>query len=174
MDAATAALIGAGTAACVGVGAQFIAHSLALKRDRRNQRRERLFRVIVEAATALYAPIDEPDHAEPDPPPPHPESLAALHPHLMHPRYRAFTSSTCRGITLLQIHFGHDHELIDAYLDACGECSKAVETEIIHFAMPPDDERRLENVPEMAASLRAGQVARDAWMKKARGRVESL
>lgn len=174
LDAATAALVGAGTAAVVGIGAQFIAHRLAVERDRRNQRRERLFNVIVEAATALYEPLDPPPPPDSNRPPPLPESLAALKPHLMDPSYEAFTQSTARGLTLLMIHFGHDHKLIDAYQDAWIACAKAEEWKALHFRLDPDSEERVAQIPELAKTLRAGQLARDRWMQVARAHVDSL
>lgn len=54
MDPAVAALIGAGVGAGVAVGAQFLSHFLGVKRDRQNQKRERLHRVVNEAALALF------------------------------------------------------------------------------------------------------------------------
>jgi len=48
-----AALIGAGTAAVVTIGSQFIAHALAVRRDKSWLHRDRLLNVVTEVTTAL-------------------------------------------------------------------------------------------------------------------------
>ena len=173
MDAPTAALIGAGTAAIVSIGAQFLAHRLAGRRDVRNQRRERLFAVIVEAASALYEPMSKPSPADPEEPPPMPGSMAALDPTLRDPSVRAFQENASRGLVLLMVHFGHDHHLIHSYIDAWTECSKAEYAKARHFASD-NVAARTDEIPELAKTLRAGQIARDTWMNSARAYVEGL
>lgn len=95
MDPAVAALIGAGAAAALV--SQFLNHGLSAKRDRRNERRERLNKVIVE------------------------------------------------GISLSQIHFGHDHPLVEKYSDACATCYEAEVKWLKHLRSSQDEERISEH-----------------------------
>jgi hypothetical protein len=67
LSAPTAALIGAGVAAAVGLVAQYLAHQLSLRRERAAHQRERLSRVVEEAALALHRDAQDRD-AEPGPP----------------------------------------------------------------------------------------------------------
>jgi hypothetical protein len=76
-------------------------------------------------------------------------------------------------MTLLMIHFGHDRELVDAYQQAWVECAKSEEGKALYFGMEDEDER-IKAIPELAETLRAGQLARDKWMQKARAYVEGL
>ncbi len=173
MDAATAALIGAGTAAAVSIGAQFLAHQLAIARDRRNQHRERLFGVIVEAATALYEPLVEPPPREPGRPPPRPGTIAALDPTVTDPDFMAYANSSFKGMSLLMVHFGHDHFLVDAYQEASIDCMEAGYAKAAHFGSD-DDQARMRNIRDLAGKARAAQLARDRWMRTAREYVEAL
>lgn len=173
MDPAAAALIGAVLGAGGAVGVQFLSHSLTLTRDRQNQKRERLHRVVTEAAFALSRPArdervswEEWEQRER-----HPESRAAMHPHLVRD-IEPFANRSSEGITLLQVHFGDEHWLIDSYISACATCLKAEETWSEHTRK--SDDERIEAVPDIAKVMREAQEARNNWIKEARAEVERI
>jgi hypothetical protein len=160
MDPAGAALIGAGVGASVAVGAQFLSHALTVKRDRRNQKRERLHSVVTEAALAIYGPSrdervpwDEWKQRER-----HPESRAALDPHLVRD-VEPSSNRSFDGITLLMVHFGSDHWLVDSYVSTSALCLKAEEAWSDHTRNP--DDQRLEQIPNIATVKREAQEARN-------------
>ena len=155
MDAPTAALVGAGAASGVSLVAQFLGHELSVRRDRRNQRRQRLSDVIVAAGTALYEPLREPDKPDFDP------DLPAF---LRDPRRNAFVDAWIRGLVLLQIHFGHDHALIDSYVEAHHVIAHA-------HAAYADEAAPADALP---AKLREAQITRDRWMREARAHVDAI
>lgn len=173
MDPAVAALIGAAIGSGVAVGAQFLSHSLTLERDRRNQKRERLHLVVTEAAFALARPSrdermpwEEWQQRELDP-----ESRAAAHPKLVRD-IAPFAERSSEGITLLQVHFGDDHWLIDKYVSTCAACLGAEEAWSEHGRKP--DDQRIKQVPDIAKVMREAQGARNQWIKEARAEVEQI
>jgi hypothetical protein len=174
MDSATAAaLIGAGTASVIAVGSQFLADHLARARDLRNQKRERLMRVIVEAAECLYKPDDDERRSkgELDTADMHPESIAARDPE-RYQRLLPVQVAVSRGMTLLQIHFGHDDPLVGSYVDAATFILE-VENDWFDHLRSDDEEMRIKAIPEMADALRAAQIRRDGWMQEARSKIEA-
>jgi hypothetical protein len=174
MDSGTAALIGAGVGSSVALASQLLNHSLSAQRDRRNQRRERLTRVIVEAAENLYKPAEDErlSREEFEAQERHPESLAAQDPDLFRD-LEPLTKRASEGITLLQIHFGHEHPLVEKYSEVCATCYDAEEIWSRHLRSP-EDAARLERIPEVMKALRAAQIARDEWMREAREEVERI
>jgi hypothetical protein len=171
MEPATAALIGAGTASAVSLAAQFLAHCLSIKRDRRNHRRARLAEVITAAATAPYEPIDRP-RPDPDLPPPRKGAIADLYPILMDPELMAFSGSFPRRMTLLMIHLGHDHPLIDSYGKAYSTIEPSMREKVRTRDLEEDE--GVKAIPKLAEMLIAAQKARDAWSREARAYVEAI
>lgn len=175
MDAATAAAqIGAGTASVIAVGSQFPADHLARARDRRNQKRDRLFAVIVQAAEYLYKADDgeRMTGEEVETRDLHPKSIAARDPEL----YRGLLPQQVRvskGITLLQVHFGHDDPLVDTYVRVAGVIL-GVERAWFEHLRSIDEDARMVEIPEMATALRNAQVARNDWAQEARAEVERI
>lgn len=163
MDPVGAALIGAAVGASTSIAAQFISHGLGVRRDRRNQYRQRLYDVIVEAATALY---------EPRRPPPELASSPPLHPAVRRftddPKRVAFVEAWSDGLTLLLIHFGHGHQIVDDYIEAHHTVVRGIE------AMAPDRANDDEAIAQLPVKLRAAQIARDDWMTKARAYVDRV
>lgn len=173
VDSAVAALLGAGVGSAVAVGAQFLSHGLSTRRDRRNQKRDRLHQVVTEAGAALYRPsrderasLEEWQQREK-----HPESMAALNPDLARDT-EPLSNRMSEGIALLQVHFGHDHWLIDRYLDACATCLAAEETWSEHSRKP--DDVRIAEIPVLAEVMHQAQIARNDWMDEARAAVERV
>jgi hypothetical protein len=173
MDAPTAALIGAGVAATVSLVGQFLGHALSIQRDRRNQRRASLYTVIAQAAAELYGPDKRPK-PDPDEPPPKPGTIAAMY-RIPLP-VRALQEGVARGITMLQIHFGHDHPLLDSYVEAAQVCTEAMHA--FHEMLEDDEQGETPEskarVEEIAKLLRKAQIARDAWMTEARAVVDRI
>lgn len=173
VDASAAALIGAGTGSLVALGSQFLNHCLSVVRDRRNHKRDRLFAVIVEAATYLYglpqeeqSTLDKQEAREP-----HPESIVGENPELARD-LTPFARTTFAGITLLQVHFGRDHWLVDRYVGTAGQCLSAQAKWSEHSRQP--DEQMVQEVPEVARAMFDAQLARDQWMREARTEVEKI
>lgn len=174
MDPAVAVLIGAGAGAGAALLSQFLNHGLSVKRDRKNQKRDRLNRVIVEAAELLYKPARDErlTREEFEARERHPESVAAQNPEL-HRDLEPIATRTSEGIVLLQIHFGHDHPLVEKYTEVCTTCYEA-EVEWSEHLRSPEDKERMDRIPEMMSLLRGAQIARDQWMREARAEVEKL
>ncbi|MDQ3676477.1 MAG: hypothetical protein M3401_06680 [Actinomycetota bacterium] len=171
LSPATAALIGAATASVVALVAQYLAHHLSIKRDRRNQKRARLHDVVVTASIALFSMSgDKPSRDYSDP---HPESIAALSPEYQDPDFMALQERMTDALALLLIHFGDDHWLIDEYMAAM-EASTAARLAMIDTLALKDDEAGREKVRDHAKALRAGQIARLNWSAKARDHVDKL
>jgi hypothetical protein len=173
MDPAVAVLIGAGAGAGGALLSQFLNHGLSIKRDRRNQKRERLHLVVTEAAFALSRPTrdkrvpwEEWERQER-----HPESRAALNPHLVRD-VEPFATQSSEGITLLQVHFGDDHWLIDKYISTCAVCLKAEEAWSEQTRRP--DDQRIKEIPDIAKVMREAQEARNRWIEDARAEVEQI
>jgi hypothetical protein len=173
MDPAVAALIGAGVGSSGAMAAQFLGHSLTVKRDRQNQKRERLHLVVTEAAFAVFrSPRDERvSWEEWEQQERHPESHAAQNPELVRD-VEPFATRSSEGITLLQIHFGDDHWLVDKYVSTCGVCLKAEQALSEQFHAP--DDQRAAKVPGLVKVLREAQEARTQWVKEARAEVERI
>jgi len=174
MDPATAALIGAGVGFGAALVSQLLSHGLSIKRDRRNQQRERLHLVVTEAAFAVFrSPRDERvSWEEWEQRERHPESHAALNPELVRD-IEPFATRSSEGITLLQVHFGDDHWLVDKYVSTCAVCLKA-EQALSEQSREKDDDQRAEKIPGLVKILREAQEARTRWVKEARAEVERL
>ena len=155
MDSAVAALLGAGAGAALA--SQFLNHGLSTKRDRRNEKRERLNKVIVEAAEHLYKPARDErlTREEFEAKERHPESIAAQDPGL-HRDLEPIGIHMSEGISLLQIHFGHDHPMVEKYTEACSTCFEA-EVKWQEHLRSSQDEERIERIPK---SWRASEVLR--------------
>jgi hypothetical protein len=173
VEPAAAALIGAGVGSAVAVGAQFLNHDLSVRRDRRNHKRDRLHSVVTEVALGLYKPsrderLSMEDWLKQER---HPGSFAALHPELARdtePLGRAMDD----GVTLLQVHFGPDHHLLDTYGETWVICMDAEQSWSVHTRKPEDE--RIAEIPTLGAKLRAAQVARGQWLDEARAEVERI
>lgn len=173
MEPAAAALIGAGVGSAVAVGAQFLNHDLSARRDRRNQKRERLHAVVTEVALGLHKPsrkerLSREEWQEQER---HPESFAALNPELARDT-EPLSQAMGEGVTLLQVHFGHDHPLIETYGEAWVTCMEAEQAWSVHTRKPEDE--RITEIPALGAKLRAAQVARGRWLDEARAEVERI
>jgi hypothetical protein len=176
VDAEIAALIGAGVASGVSLASQFVANELSLRRDRRNQRRQRLSDVIVAAALALYSQSGdrEATKAAQDARKARPSQTGTVaaplepdHP-LVSGSIDPLLDRTGDAIGLLQIHFGHDHPLIESY----GETCQIVWRARARLAQGSDEnESELEELPRL---LLEAHRARDAWMVAAQAEVEKI
>jgi hypothetical protein len=173
VEPAAAALIGAGVGSVVAVGAQFLNHDLSARRDRRNQKRNRLHSVVTEVALQLYKtsrderlPMEEWLEKER-----HPESFAALNPELSRDT-EPFNRVMGDGLTLLMVHFGPDHHLIDTYGETWATCMEVERLWSVHTRKPDDE--RIAEIPALGAKLRAAQVARGQWLDEARAEVERI
>lgn len=168
-----AALIGAGVASVVAVGSHFLYDGLASRRDRKAQRRERLHAAITEAGLALYATARRE--------PPTEDELAAIKPGtvaaVVGPEVTIalgpHSEAIFNGLVLLQVHLGHNHQLVDEYVKAWEVCGRA-ETAKIRHAQLDDEDERVAKVPELAEQMRAAQIVRDQWMTRARAVVDQL
>ena len=164
MDPAVAALIGAGTGALVAVASQFIGHELSLSRDRSNQRRQRLTEAVVEAGSLLYRPErSDPPSMDEVMEGMHPESIAASDPDLYR-QLMPMHDAVSRGLTLLMIHLGHDHPLIEKYGDTISLIETAEREWILH-RRKGDTEEALEEIPRLSDLLQDAQLARGSWME---------
>jgi hypothetical protein len=155
ISAPTAALIGAGVAAVVGLIAQYLAHRLSLRRERAAHRRERLSRVIEEAALALHRAPEDGDR-----PPGPPGSLAGTAPALVPLFERA-----SRGFALLQIHFGMTHPLIEQYRDtlvAVAEAERLQQEALLRRDTSP------AAIEPVARAIAEASIARETWTQSAR------
>jgi hypothetical protein len=159
MDTVGAALIGAGVGSTTSIAAQFIAHGLGARRDRRNHYRAELHAVIVEVALALYEPSKPPPERTTESPMPEPLRFVD------DPSRRVFVAAWSRGLTLLHVHFGHGHPIIADYMEAYYVIVEAMKVMTDHA----EDDESLKQLP---VKLRAAQVARDVWMTKARAHVD--
>lgn len=176
MDSATAALIGAGAGSVVSLGSQFLANRLSIKRERRHQRRQRLQEAVIEAGTALYGPNEDQrmsdDELKAVIATSHPESSVAKDPEL-HRDLMPLAESISRGITLLQVHLGHDHALLDEYVEVAGICHSAEASKSQHFRSR-NDTQRISDIPELLKTLREAQGARDRWMRNAQAEIDAI
>jgi hypothetical protein len=170
MNPAWAALIGAVVASAVALASQFLAHALALRRDRRNQRRARAHEVIVRAAQALYVTrsMSDDEFASLDLPP---DSVGASIPEEVRATAHLLERH-CEAMTELQIEFGHSHPLLDSYIEAYTVCAKALT--LAHGQEQLDDETLMANFEKIARALRNAQMTRDAWMTEAKETVEAI
>lgn len=173
MEPAAAALIGAGVGSVVAVGAQFLNHDLGARRDRRNQKRDRLHAVVTDVAMGLHRPslnerLSREEWQEQER---HPESFAALNPELARDT-EPLSRVMDEGVTLLQVHFGHDHPLLDTYGETWVTCMDAEQAWSVHTRKPEDE--RIAGIPTLGAKLRAAQEARGRWLDEARAEVERI
>lgn len=130
--------------------------------------------MIVEAAENLYKPAEDErlSREEFDAREKHPESHAAQEPDLVRD-LEPMTKRASEGITLLQIHFGHDHPLVEKYSKVCTTCYDAEEIWSRHLRSP-ENAARMARIPDVMNALRTAQVARDRWMRDAREEVERI
>jgi hypothetical protein len=108
MGPVAAALIGAGIGSLTGVSAQFLAHWLSLRRERRSTRRQRQYDALIEASLALWEPRGFMPRLPKD-------ELAYMKRHGVPERLRLFHESHSRATVLLYVHFGPDHQVISDY-----------------------------------------------------------
>lgn len=159
LSAPTAALIGAGVAAAVGLVAQYLAHQLSLRRERAAHQRERLSRVVEEAALALHRDAQDRD-AEPGPP----GTLAGTAPALVPIFDRA-----SRGIALLHVHFGMTHPLIKQYADALvavAEAERLFQEALLKKDTSPSA------TGTVGKAIAEANLARETWTQSARYYVD--
>jgi hypothetical protein len=168
MSSAVVALVGVAIGSVATLASQLLNDRLTRRRDVRNQQRERLQGVVTEAALALYThsrageiPSDEFAAIKPG-------TVAAIEPEVSL-RTRPHAEAVTDGITLLQVHFGHDHEIIDEYIKVAEVCLRA-ETRKIRELHSYDRER----IEELASVLHDAQLARDRWTRNARAAVDGI
>lgn len=176
MEASTAALIGAAVGAAVSLSSQFLGHQLALRQDRRNQRRERLTDAVIEAGAALRGPTRDERMSEEqfdewkaslDP-----DSVAAQNPELHHD-LRPFNDGVYRAMVTLELHVGQDHWLNEEYLNAIVKCAEAEEAKSRHFRSK-NEEWRISDIPHLAGVAKEARQAQDHWMKLALDEIERI
>ncbi len=170
VDGATAALIGAGTASVVSLGGQFLAHTLSLARDRRNQRRQRLAS-IADAGALLYSRGERMTQEELEAREPDRESFAARHPEVVLDVGR-YAERIADGIVVLQVEFGNRHWLVSDYVETANSCLQAEQAQGAHLRKATSE--RIVSIDKLLEELAAAQRARDEWMKKARAEVERI
>ena len=172
MDSATAALIGVGIGTIASLGAQFLGDQLATERDRRNQRRDRLHRVITEAALALYTqtrrePLTESELDAIDP-----ESVAGQDPEMFLLTLRP-SEAVAEAIVSLQVQLGHGHPLVAEYAEVAEVSLNAVRFQA-GFFHSDDRAWRKEAIRKLLDASREAQVARDRWTTSARATVDGM
>ncbi|HEY5709326.1 MAG TPA: hypothetical protein VIS51_08015 [Solirubrobacterales bacterium] len=176
MDAAAAALIGAGVASVVSLSSQFLAHGLALKQDRRNTRRQRLTNAITEAGTALHGPVRDERMSDEEferwKASLKPDSVAARNPELSRD-LMPFNDGIYRAMVTLELQFGQGHWLGEKFIDAATICATAEEAKNFHFNSG-DEGWRINNIPTLAKHAEEARNARSEWMRLAREEVESI
>jgi hypothetical protein len=176
MDAAAAALIGAGVASVVSLSSQFVAHELALKRDRRNARRRRLTNAIEEAGAALHGPVRDErmtdEEFEQWKGALKPDSVAAQNPDLTRD-LMPFNEGIYRAMVTLELQFGQGHWLGKRYIDAATACASAEEAKSLHFNSA-DEDWRIKNIPALAEKAEEARDAREEWMRLARREVDRV
>lgn len=156
MDTVGAALIGAGVGATTSIAAQFIAHGLGVRRDRRSQKRHRLYEVVVEVALLLYGPLSDPRRD-----PPSAEYLAVLGEFPL--ELANFQDGYARGLTILKVHFGHDHAIIRDYVTAY---DPVLQAKMVRCKRDkPDDWLEI---------LTAGTDATNVFVEQARAHVDRI
>jgi hypothetical protein len=172
LSSAEAAIIAAAVAASVTLASQFVANELTVRRDRRNQRRERLREVILQAARALYVTrsLTSEEFEELSLPP---ESVGAQAPLNVRATHY-FAEAWSEALTELQIELGHDDPLIESYVETAAICTKGMtlflqvrETRGVEMST-----KRKAEVEASARALRNAQIARDRWAAAARVRLE--
>lgn len=172
MTSATTALIGTGVGATVAFAGQYLGHNLTRKRDRLNQKRARLHAVVTDAAIALYGMSgDKPYHPAPENP--KPGTLGAMVPELSDPTVTALGERMSDALTLLQIHFGDEHPLVDSYMETMSQ-STAARVAFVRHLNTGDEDNRISNIKQVAKEAREAQLARHAWVKEARACVDAL
>ena len=157
MEAAVAALIGAGVGSLTTLAAQFIAHRLGVQRDRGSERRARLNEVVVEASLALYGPLDDPRRD------PNAATVNAVRAGF--PRKLAdLQDGVARGLVLLEVHFGHDHKILQDYYSAAYYPIYHAASVMVSNEKPDD----------WIDILRAGKQATTKFVEQARAHVERI
>ncbi|HEX5983709.1 MAG TPA: hypothetical protein VFY69_05815 [Solirubrobacterales bacterium] len=176
MDAAAAALIGAGVASVVSLSSQFLAHELALRQDRRNARRQRLTNAIEEAGAALHGPVRDErmtdEEFEQWKAALKPDSLAARNPELTRD-LMPFNEGIYRAMVTLELQFGQGHWLGERFIDAATACASAEEAKSLHFTSANED-WRIKNIPALAEKAKEARDAREEWMRLARQEVDRV
>jgi hypothetical protein len=176
MDAPAAALIGAGVASLVSLSSQFLAHELALRRDRRNARRQRLTDAIEEAGAALHGPVRDErmtdEEFEQWKAALKPDSVAAQNPELTRD-LAPFNEGIYRAMVTLELQFGQGHWLGKRFIDAATACASAEEAKSVHFNSA-DEDWRIKNIPALAEKAEEARGAREEWMRLARKEVDRV
>jgi hypothetical protein len=160
--ATAAALIGAGVASGVSLLSQLLAHSLCVRRDRRNQRRERAYETVLTAASALLRIYEPEDYSNLDP-----ESFGA-----MHPKQCRSPPARTEALTRLSVHFGCEHWLLDEYEKVASESVERVIE--FHELLRLPEESRADQIPEHARRAFQSKRAADEWVAQAMREVERL
>ena len=168
MGSAVVALIGVAVGSGATMTSQLLNHRLTSRRDVRNQRRERLQGVVTEAALALYAPSRSGDIPAEELAAIEPGTVAAMDPEVSL-RTRPHAEAVAAGITLLQVHFGYHHQILDEYVEVATVCMQAETARIRQFNS--HDQKRIE---ETARTLHDAQLARDRWTRDARVVVDQI
>ena len=156
MEAAVAALIGTGVGSLTTLAAQLIAHRLGVQRDRGSERRARLNEVVVEASLALHGPLDDPRR---DPNAATVDAVLAGFPREL----ADLQDGVARGLVLLEVHFGHDHEILQDY--------SAAYYPIFHAASVMVSDEKPDDWIDI---LRAGKQATTTFVEQARAHVERI
>jgi hypothetical protein len=180
LSSASAALIAACVAAIVAIASQFLGHELANRRDRRNQKRDRAEKVVLQAARALFS-RDRMTDEEFETWSPQPGSFAATSPETVKSIVK-FQQGWSEALTELQIEFGVFDPLVDAYGEAAKVCTEAITriSEILDSDVKLADETgKLTSAGEKQAERAAqatvkAQNAREQWVKQARARIDKI
>lgn len=176
MNAPAAALIGAGVASIVSLCSQYLAHELALRRDRRSARRQRLTDAIEEAGAALHGPVRDErmtdEEFEKWKATLRPDSLAARNPQLTRD-LTPFNDGIYRAMVTLALQFGQGHWLGEKFIDAATVCASAEEAKSLHFNSA-DENWRIKNIPALAEKADEARAAREEWMRLARREVDRV
>jgi hypothetical protein len=156
VDATVAALIGTGVGFVTTIAAQLIAHRLGVQRDRSSERRTRLYEVVVEASLALSGPLKDPRRD------PSASTFDAVFGGF--PRKLAdLQDGVARALVLLEVHFGHNHQILRDYSAAYDPIYQAATVMVSNNK--PDDWLDI---------LRAGKQAATTFVAQARAHVERI
>jgi hypothetical protein len=149
-----AALIGAGVGSATSLVAQGLAHVLTVNRDRRSQRRAELYRVVTDAAAALYEPMQSPTDAR---------VLYVLQ------------DAIAAALVKLMIHFDHDDALIRSYMDVANECLEdARRWEEHQQRLDRDTPDAMAAFHSLLERRRDAGEAQNRWIKSAREAVDAI
>jgi len=174
VDAAFAALIGAGVGSVTSVASQFVGHNLELRRDRRDQHRDRARVAIEAAAKALFVTrtMTEEEYAARNF---RPDSVGAQRPDQVMATSFLFDEAF-GAMTQLQVELGRDHPLVSRYDTTITVCAKALRLgiearKLWGGPMTPEVE---EMIKRDARAMLEAQNARFAWVAEAREVLDGI